>query len=206
MHRAIRTSLVIGLLASAALTARPAAADLIVFVESVAAGPGSMGNHFDVTLANTGPSAVALDAFSFGLQVDGSALALTGATTATASAPYIFDSRSFFGPDLATQTGATLVAADLDAGVDVYSLAAGATVGLGRVAFDVLATDPGVFAVTLLPSPDTGLAFGGDDVPIAVLLGGTVTVVPEPASITLLTIALGSGLVCRRLLGRNRSR
>jgi hypothetical protein len=177
-----------------ACAAAPARADLIVQVGSVVAAAGSTGNGLEVTLTNTGPDAVSIDGFSFGLSVD-PAVDLTGATTATAS-PYIFAGHSAFGPDVATSVGSSLQASDAyDPAGSAAVLASGATVGLGRVLFDVSALASGVYTVTLEGFPATSLSLGLDDVPITTLVDGSITVeaaVPEPSSAILAIVGVAA--------------
>jgi hypothetical protein len=92
--------LALGLAALAAAPGRAPAA-LIMTVQSVTVLPGTTGNALDVTLTNTGPSSVQIGGFAFELTTS-AGITFTGATTATATAPYIFGGSSAFGPNLAT--------------------------------------------------------------------------------------------------------
>lgn len=195
IRRSSWLALAMGLLALAA--GSPARADLIVRVQSVTAAIGSAGNGFEVILENTGPDAVSLNGFSFGLEV-GPELELLGATTAT-TAPYIFAGHSLFGPNITLTTGASLLASDAYDNIPgSISLASGATVGLGWVEFGILTDTPGDYSVTLTAFPDTSLSLDGADVPISLLADGTITLVtPEPGSLALALSALGLGVVIR---------
>lgn len=187
------------------LAATPSRADLIVQVGSAVAAAGSSGNSIDVTLTNTGPSSVQLDAFSFGLDVD-SGITLTGATTAVPS--YIFAGFSTFGPNITIDVGPPLTAGDVYdtslGGAGFVEVGAGATVGLGRVSFDVSPLASGSYPVKLLDS-FTSVAFAGNDVPIDSLVNGTIRVtpaaVPEPGSFTLATLGLGALIAFRARTG-----
>jgi len=140
-------------------------------------------------------------------------MSLTDATTSTTLASYIFAGHSVFGPDIATQVGSPLRAADLfDDPTGGISLGAGSTVGLGHVTFDVAAAAAGVYTLSLLPAPDTSLAFQGNDVPIDLFQNGTITVasVPEPAGLVLatagiLSLAAGRLFVANAKIGLRRT-
>jgi hypothetical protein len=189
--------------------AAPAQAALILAVQSVSAAAGSTGNAFDVTLQNTGPSAVTIGGDSFGLMVGSPNITFTSATTATTLAPYIFDGQSLFGPTISfTPPGQTIQAADLFAtfGSGV-SVGAGVTVGLGHVFFNVApGTTPGPYTVTVLPFPTTGLTDpNGNNIPINTLSNGTITVtpgttaaVPEPATLLLAGLGWPAAWLLRR--------
>lgn len=175
----------------------PARADLIVSVNSTTALAGSSGNWFDVTLKNDGASAVDLDGFSFALDAGSPDVTFTGVTTATADS-YVFDGFSAYGPNIELWAGGDVSAADAyDPAGGSISLAAGGTVGLGRVFFDLDAGASGTYAVKLRAFPDTSLSLGIDDVAINTLVDGTITVgeaVPEPSAIVMGLLAAGAGL------------
>ena len=78
-------------------------ADLVISVGSVTADGGSTGNPLDVDLTNTGPSAVPIGGFSFGVSIANPNVSFTDANTSTA-AFYIFTGNSLFGPDLTGPT------------------------------------------------------------------------------------------------------
>ncbi len=141
------------------LQATSARAATIVEVEAVSAAPGSSGNSFDVVLENTGPSAVTVAGFSFGL-TSSSNVTFTDVTTATApTTPYIFNGHSEFGPDIVLSAGAGAVSASdnyLPANAG-FSVAANSTVGLGHVLFNVAPAASGVIAVNIQAFPDTGI-------------------------------------------------
>src|SRR5438094_451649 len=76
-----------------------ARASLVVSVQSVIATAGSLANGIDVELSNSGPSALTISGFSFGISIANSDISFTDANISTA-APYIFGADSLFGPDL----------------------------------------------------------------------------------------------------------
>ena len=65
-HRLLSTVLAAGV-AAAFFCPASANASLIEMVQSANAAPGSSGNAFDVLLTNTGPSAITVGGFSFGI-------------------------------------------------------------------------------------------------------------------------------------------
>jgi hypothetical protein len=188
--------------AAALFTCRAAPAALVITAQSVTAHAGDSGDALDVTLTNTGSSAVQVQGFSFRLSTDGLGINFDSASTATTTAPYIFASHSAFGPQIDTGNGATLQVSDVydtNAGITV---GAGATMGLGEVLFDVAPNTPtGPVNVILAAYPATSLNGPGpnfDNIPVGSLTNGTITIVgnaaavPEPMSVTL----LGVGVVC----------
>lgn len=179
-------------------------ADIVLSIQSVTVSAGSSGNGLDVELTNTGPSALAIGGFSFGITTPNSSISFTDANVST-SAPYIFFADSLFGPDIATATGQSLIASDVfDVPFGGASLASGSTVGLGHLSFDVTAgAAPGLFPVTALAFPVTSLAdANGNDVPIQTLSPGTITIqaatVPEPSSLPLLATGIALLIICER--------
>ena len=187
---------VIGLMATL-----PIHASLIVTVGSVAATAGS-SSAFDVTLTNTGPLAVSIGGFSFGITAANANVSFTSATTATVT-PYIFGADSLFGPNLAGPSGQSLIASDLDA-VGNVSVGSGATFGLGHVIFTVAGgAAPGPVTIALQSSPAfTSLSdAAGSPIAINTLTGGSVTVtssVPEPSTWLSLAVGLFAVITLRR--------
>jgi hypothetical protein len=197
-----RRSRLLAVLAMALSAASFARADLVISLTPVAAAPGTVNNAFDVDLTNTGLTDVTIGAFSFGLLAD-PAVTFTGANTFTGD-PYIFAGDSLFGPDIATSAGATLIASDLfDLIGSGAVVAAGASVGLGHVLFDVASTAAGgVITVSLSPA-DTSLA---DPTAAAIsidrLADGQISLpvssVPEPSPTWLLALTLPFFAAVRR--------
>lgn len=179
----------------------PARATFIITVGNATAAAGSTGNSFDVTLTNTGNTAQTFGAFSFEITAGSPNITFTSATTAT-NDTYIFNGDSAFGPTLSSTPGQSLTASDASASGNGDSVAAGATVGLGHIFFDVApGTSPGPILVTLSGNPGTSLAdanFPANNIPFTGV-NGTITVTgfaatPEPATLTyclagLLTLA-----------------
>ena len=196
----------IGLVASA-----PAGASLIITVGNVAAGSPSSNNSLEVDLLNTGPTAISLGAFSFEITVADPHIIFMSATINTL-ASYVFAGNSLLGPAISTSApGQTLDALDLWSGVGGASIAAGATVGLGHVFFDVSAGGlPGPVTVTLSTTTsltdDTGVG-----IPIGGLIGGSITITgravpePPPAALVLLgLLMLAAGRSSRAIAPRSR--
>ncbi len=192
-------------LAVLTLTDQPLQAALIVTAGTATAGAGTTGNVLQVTLTNTGPSAVTVGGFSFEVSTANPGITFTTATTATTS-PYIFSSFSSFGPAIDTSTGISLLASDLfSVAGSGTTLGSGATVGLGRVLFNVAPGTPnGVNTVFVTAFPTTSfsdalgnnLAFTSANGSITVT--GAVTAVPEPATLVVFALAGGTAWVARR--------
>lgn len=188
----------------------PARADLIISAGSSVAAPGSTGNSFDVDLTNTGPSAVTLGAFSFGLLLSDTDITLTEANIDTAS-PYIFLADSFFGPLISTTVGSSLVASDLELSGMGVTVGSGATVGLGHVLFNVASSaTTGSFDVAFSGWPATSLSDAlENDVPVTIVRSGSIRIesVPEPATAFVAAGLLLFALFCSRPgAGARRSR
>lgn len=172
------------------------------------ASAGSTGNTFDVLLTNTGPSAINVAGFGFGIVTADADISFTDANTST-SAPYIFAGDSFDvinGFTLFTNSlpGQTVEASDLSNSGAGANIPVGATVALGNIVFDVASgATPGIFAVTFEDFPTTSFAdsnggnldFTAADGSITITSG---TPAPEPASSALLLCALALLFAIRR--------
>jgi hypothetical protein len=197
-------------LAALALSARPAAADLIVSLQTVTDGAGTMNDLMEATLANTGPSPVNIGAFNFGFSVSNTHITFTQVDIFTTPSAYIFAGHSFLGPIISFNgTGQSMEAGDVyDVPNSGITLAAGNTVGLGRIFFNIDATAPSSVNPVVLNSSQTNLSdSAGGNVPVTTLNNGSITIigaaspVPEPATVLLAGISLGTSLltyVCRR--------
>ena len=153
---------------------------------------GTFGN-FDVTLQNTGGSAVGIGGFSFAITSTNAGITFTAVSTSTLLA-YIFAGHSDFGPDISIGTGTTLSASDSpDTLPTPINVAAGATVGLGHVTFSIASSVPlGSFAIQILAFPSTSLSDAlGNNIVINTLTNGNITVTPEPGTMLLFPAALG---------------
>ena len=193
-----RLQIVAALFGLAIAAAPPALADLVVSVSSAAVNPGTANDVLDVTLLNTGNSAVTVLAFSFGLSVNSPDITFSEATISTGT-PYIFAGHSLFGPDIGSAAGQSLTASDLfDIAGSGAVVGAGGSVGLGQVLFDVAANAAsGVFAVSL-SAPETSLADPTTaNLPIQSLVDGQISIaaqpsVPEPSAVFGITISLAA--------------
>jgi len=198
--------LFIAVFAAVLLGSLPARASMIVSIQSVIANSPSSGNAFDVTLTNSGPGSVTVGGFSFQLSVPAGFITFTSTTTATTLAPYIFAGFSLFGPTISTfPSGQSMDGSDLYSVIGAgATIAAGATVGLGHVFFDIAAGAPaGPVTVTLAGFPATSLSDPqGGDIPIGTLNNGTITVagVPEPSTLMLALLGLPALLLVRKRL------
>src|SRR5580704_14160015 len=135
----------------------PACASLIITVGSTTVNANSTLDSFDVTLMNTGPSAVTIYSTDVDLTTTNAAITFTDATVST-DVTYIFAGNSLLGPDILGNTGSA--PPSLSAGVvwggggAGFVLNSGVTVGLARVFFNV-GNASGSASVTLVPSPAT---------------------------------------------------
>jgi hypothetical protein len=188
------------LIAVALALSLPANASLIMSAGTESANAGSTGNAFDFTLTNTGPSAVALGAFSLEVSVADSNVSATTATTL----PYVFAGDSLFGPVISTSgPGQTLDASDICI-LCGGTIAAGSTVGLAHVLFDVSAGAPSeLLTVSIIPFPSTSLSDQSGSNLAATLQNGTITIVganPIPEPSTLVLISLPAFFLARKRL------
>lgn len=201
-HSPLRSWLLVGsaffLLGSA--TGR---AGVILSGQSVFAASGSSGNSLDINLTNSGPSAITIAAFTFGISTANPNISFTDANISTA-APYIFGANSLFGPDLTGPTnGQSLVTSDnFSIPLSGTTLSAGATMGLGHIIFNLAGTaTAGAFPVSFAPFPTSSLSGpAGNGISIDTFSNGQITItaaaVPEPsfrlpllAGIVLVTVA-----------------
>jgi hypothetical protein len=199
------------LLAAALLSAAglaPARAAIILSLTSVNANINSTGNAFELTLTNSGPSAVSIGGFNFGVSVSNTHLTLQDAKVTTAAAPYIFLGGDSFVIDfllsdsvMQSTTGQSIFGNDFRltpfAGTSVGS---GATVGLARILFDVDGTALAgpVNATISLLAAETSLADeNGANIAINAYNNSIITlqdsgqVIPEPSAY----LTLGAGLL-----------
>jgi hypothetical protein len=197
----LRPCLVLAAAVLALCASVPAKASLVISAGTATANAGSAGNAFDVTLINTGPAAVALGSFSLEISVADADVSFTAATTATAL-PYAFAGDSLSGLDIgASPPGQTFDASDACI-VCASAIAAGATVGLAHIVFDVSAGAlSGPFTVSIAAPPATSLSDTAGGVLAATLLDGTLiigggTSIPEPS--TLLLFSLPAFFLARR--------
>jgi hypothetical protein len=198
-YRRSRLPLLLATLLGLTLAAS-ARADLIIVAESAVANAPSSNNNLEVILQNTGPGSVTIGGFSFGVSVTGTGIDFTQADINTTTAPYIFNGNSLFGPIISTSTGPSLTASDADADPAGATLAAGSTVGLGRLFFDVApSAAPGLHTVSIAPFPTTSLSDpSANNVPITSSVDGQILVIstlviPEPAAFWSAAIALAIG-------------
>src|ERR1700733_2197303 len=175
----------------------PAQANMIISVTPASVAAGTTGASFNVDIQNTGGSAQNIDAFSIGLSVSTSNFTFTGGNETTTDA-YIFagDSfdviNSFPYTSVPPPTGQTLEASDLSNSGAGTNVAAGATLGLGNIIFNLAgATPPGPITITVISTCLTANSCtslsdsAGDNVAFSVT-NGTVTVTgvttPEPST------------------------
>ncbi len=204
-----KNALLIGIAVSVLTSVSASGAGITISVDSVAAGPGSSMNSFDVDLVNLGLSTFTIGGFNFGLSVANPNISLTGVTYST-GVNYIFSGNSLFGPDLSgPNSGQTISASDVVLSPSTgTTISSGETVGLGHVFFDVsrIAT-PGIFAVNLAAFPSTSISNAlGKDLHIDALSPGHITITgptpaPEPSSLFLLLLS-GAAVILGRPLSQ----
>jgi hypothetical protein len=198
-----KRSMLVALVTFLALAAGPSAdvrAGIILSIQSVTASDDA----FDVFLTNTGLSAVHIDTTQFEITASSAQVNLTSATVSTTLYPYIFGANSLFGPVINTSSGQTLDASDAITSGDV-SIGANSSVGLGHIFFTVTGTLSSPATISFNTNPNfTSLADLGNNVPIDTFQSGTISSVPEPASIVQIAVAvlLGGLLKWRRRIRR----
>lgn len=184
------------------MVAAPAHASLILNIQSVSYAPGSNGDSLDVTLTNTGTSAVGVASFQFDISTTNTSINFVDATDLTTLAGYIFPNAVSFDyqftgttdilPNGANSNSGQNFASDIPSDLDVngtnISIGAGATVGLGHVIFNIASNATTGPATITFDQANTILdTFNGTtDVPLTITTfnSGTVTVgaaTPEPA-------------------------
>ena len=208
-----RFSSILSIAATFLFTAAAAQGGMIVFANPATALAGDLGDYFDVMLTNTGSDLV-VGGFSFALSVGDTNVTFTQVTMNTA-VPYIFAGDSFVYLSLGgtniniLPAGQTVNASDADNSFLGVTIAGGATVGLGRVYFDVGAASASTIAVEFVAS-GTSLsdAFGKSTIPIETLNDGliTLTSVPEPSALPLVGLAFLVIVFAHAMAGRRRKR
>lgn len=217
MMRTMKLLLTAALLSAASLA--PAQAAIILGLTSVNANINSTGNVFELTLTNSGPSAVTVGGFNFGVSVSNTHLTLQDAKVTTVSAPYIFLGGDSFvidvlGSDslLLSTTGQSIFGNDFRvtpfSGTSVVS---GATFGLAKILFDVDSTAlPGPVNATIsLLAAETSLSDeNGASIAIDTYINSIITLqgngpepIPEPSTY----LTLGAGLLTLLWTRRRRS-
>ena len=175
------------------LSAQTTRADLVFSADTAYVPPGaSTANVMEVTLTNTGSSAVDIAGFAFQLTASSSNISFTQVTDATVT-PYIFAGNSYWGPDITIYGDPNVPGPAISGGDNVLnantftSVAAGATVGLGEVFFDVT---PGLSVGSVVAVQFTGGINSADNlsdasanpVNVDLMKDGSVAVVPAPST------------------------
>lgn len=192
-----------GILAGCLLFAIPLRADIVLSAPSIVAYPGNIGNAFELTLTNTGPSTVAIAGFNFEITASSPDITFTQATDATVANPYIFAGNSLFGPVISTSSGQTLDASDLDS-APFNAVASGASYGLALIFFNVSpsATVPEMVTVAFNQALSATSLSDSNGLPIGIntFTPGTIGVVPEPSGALL--AAAGLAILSAALIRR----
>ncbi len=183
----------------------PARASFVVSALSASAPANSSGNSFDVILTNTGLSAQTIAVFGLQVSVTDLDISFNAALTNEATvSPYIFAGDSF---DINTASAFAslnslqiLNASDLSDSGTGTSVAAGATVGLAHVVFNVAnGAAPGVFTLTVSGFPETSLADASFANVTFTTANGLITIpTPEPSTLGLFLIAAPMLFVAKR--------
>ncbi len=188
-----RLALVITALSIFAL---PARSDMILGIQpGLLAAPGSTGNTLDIVIRNTGPGDVHIESISFEIDTTDTNIVFTQSGFNPTTAPYIFLGNSF-----ALTNGLSLnllppgqamdgIDNTNDGGYIVF--AAGSTLGLGRVSYDVLAAAavPSSARITFDLANTILSDENGNAIPFTAQ-DGAITVVPEPATLGMGAAAL----------------
>jgi hypothetical protein len=177
-------------------TPRAHAGSLDIVVQSTTALPGTSG-QFDIDLVNNSSSAVTIAAFSVDVLLSDTTFTTFTAIDNGTTARYIFSITGSLPPGF----GSNLLPMEA-AGFDVAATAGqvvnpGETWGLAHVTYLVdAAAPPGtVVNATLQPTPvflpsgGTSLSDPNGNAIAFNMVNGTITVVPEPASLGMLGIA-----------------
>jgi hypothetical protein len=181
---------------------------MLFFIQAgVTAFPGQNGAAFDVLLENLDlVNSVNVSAFSFEITVlNTSGIIFTQSTTGTTTDTYIFAGDSiadtFSGGVNSGSTGSTLAAGDSPFTNPFATVAAGATVGVGHVFFNVAANAAsGPVTVNFVTSGTsvTDASFStipSSTSPGVILVGGAN--VPEPGTL----VPVGLALMARAVVG-----
>jgi len=197
--RSVLPSLVPALL-GLMLAVAPCQAGLVVSTTPVTVSQGGSG-YFDVLLTNDSSPDRTLAAFSLDLQLGAGVLA-TAVDSMTAAAPYVFGTDGTGDLTFDPLPASAVSISDLDLSLDGFvTIAAGQTVGLARVAYQVAANAPtGPLTVSFANGPVTLLLSGsGPAYPdnLVTITPGDFdvtqgsTAVPEPSTSLLLLSGLG---------------
>ena len=184
--------------------AAPARADLIITVLDSFAAPGETGT-FDITITNTGPSAVDISSFSIeptlspasGVHFTDVTMATTltyifaGSSGVSASAPFSYN----------TFPTSDFVATDSSFATNGYqTIGAGTTLGLAHVLYSVDTGTPSGSVPVTLDLTGTALTDVAGNFLSFTPANGTITIasraVPEPSAVLL--VAVGGGLMFLR--------
>ena len=144
--------------------------------------------------------------FAFQITAMSSNISFTQVTSDTA-APYIFAGNSYWGPDITIYGDPNVPGPAISGGDNVLvansytSLAAGATVGLGHVLFDVTSGLSVGSTISVQFSGGINVAnnlsdAGGNAISVSSLENGSISVVPAPSTFT-----VSAGIVLLASLG-----
>lgn len=181
----------------------PAYASTIISIVPVTVSAGVTGASFDVVITNNGPSAQNIASFAVAFSIGSTNITFTAANYST-SATYLFAGDSYdvnSSSSLATTLSPQFIqASDISDSLNGTNLAAGQTLGLAHVIFNVAGgTAPGTYQVALATNctNGTGCTDLSDNAVVSVPFttsNANITVrgiaaTPEPATLALVLLA-----------------
>jgi hypothetical protein len=199
----------LSLLATLALLAlvAPSRAGLVMIAQDSTTKPGGTG-AFDVILQNesTSTQSVTVGGFSVDLKLASTSAVTFTAINANTTLPYIFTSSGSFG----------LIGAVVGGGIEVtgndlalppangVTLDPGTSFGLAHILYQVSASVSGTVPVPFV-SLNAGTSLSdaaGQPITSFVTRNGIITIVPEPASLTLFALGFAASMATVRLRRR----
>jgi PEP-CTERM motif len=201
---------VLPLLAALALLAlaAPSRAGLVLIAQDSATQPGGTG-AFDVILENesTSTQSVTVGGFSVDLKLANTNAVTFTAIDANTTLPYIFTSSGSFG-FIGTVSGGGIEVTGNDLALppaDGVTLDPGTSFGLAHILYQVAANAGGMVPVPFVSiGAGTSLAdAAGQPITSFVTDNGVITVVPEPASFTLLALGFAASMAAVRIRRRS---
>jgi hypothetical protein len=205
MNFVIKACIALGAIALTSFSAK-ASTTYSITPATLSAHAGDVGDSFDVLFTNNGPGALSVSGYAFEVSVADPDITLTGADFSTTAGPFVFAGDSFdqinsFPLNIVNVDGPSpqiLDASDLTNDSSGVPVAAGASVDLGRVLFDVATpAQAGPFAVTFtgevtnVANANNLTSADFNTINVDSFSGSTITVsVPEPSSQLLVSLGV----------------